>query len=90
MYSQHPIGTLEVDLNVIRRFDIKTPNYPLYPSIDYFIDAIDAATHASWANNRKIGGTRRPLSIYAHISHSAACYIFIAKIIILLQTRKQI
>ena len=67
MYSQHPIGTLEVDLDVIRRFDIKTPNYPLYPSVDYFIDAFNASVHANWAGNRKIGGARRPLSIYAHI-----------------------
>ncbi len=67
MYSQHPIGTLEVDIDVIRHFDIKTPNYPLYPSIDYFIDAFDASVHANWADNRKIGGTRRPLSIYVHI-----------------------
>lgn len=67
MYSLNPIGTLEADLDVIRRFDIKMPNYPLYPSIDYFIDTFDASAHENWAENRKIGGARRPLSIYAHI-----------------------
>lgn len=67
VYSQYPIGTLEVDLDVIRRFDIRTPNFPLYPSIDYFIEAYDPSTYAKWANNRKIGCVRRPLSIYIHI-----------------------
>ncbi|MDH5552484.1 MAG: oxygen-independent coproporphyrinogen III oxidase [Nitrosomonas sp.] len=75
MYSQQPIGTLEVDLDVIRRFDIKTPNYPLYPDIDYFVETFDSSAHASWANNRKIGGTHRPLSIYTHIPFcSSSCF----------------
>lgn len=75
VYSQHPIGTLEVDLDVIRRFDIKTPNYPLYPSIDYFTNTFGSSAHASWANNRRIGGARRPLSIYIHIPFcSSLCF----------------
>ena len=75
MYSKQPIGTLEVDLDVIRRFDIKTPNYPLYPSIDYFVEAFDSSAHTSWANNRNIGGTHRPLSIYTHIPFcSSLCF----------------
>lgn len=67
MYLEPPIDTLEVDLNVMRRFDINTPNYPLYPTLDYFIEAFDPAAYASWTTNRKFGGVRRPLSIYTHI-----------------------
>ena len=88
VYSQHPIGMLEVDLDVIRRFDIKTPNYPLYPSIDNFTNTFGTSAHTSWVNNRRIGGVRRPLSIYIHIPFcSSLC--FYCKYNHLIKTKKK-
>ena len=59
---------LKVDPDIARLFDAGTQNYSqLYPTADRFIEAYDTATYLASAANRKIGGIRRPLSIYVHI-----------------------
>ncbi|MDP1559182.1 MAG: oxygen-independent coproporphyrinogen III oxidase [Nitrosomonas sp.] len=74
-FSQSSIGKLKVDLDIIRRFDFDTQHYSLYPKINRFIEAFNAPTYINWVNNRKIGGARRPLSIYVHFPFcSSLCF----------------
>ncbi|MEO8135694.1 MAG: coproporphyrinogen III oxidase [Betaproteobacteria bacterium] len=38
-----------------------------YPSLDRFVEAIDAKTCDYWIGYRRIGGMARPLGVYAHV-----------------------
>ena len=61
------IQDLEVDLDLIRKFDRSGPRYTSYPTADRFVDTFNADTYKKWAAQRKIDGVQRPLSIYVHI-----------------------
>lgn len=67
LHSKQPLGALEVDLDLIRRFDRSGPRYTSYPTADRFVEAFDASAYIAWTGKRNIGGIRRPLSLYVHI-----------------------
>ncbi|HET9700229.1 MAG TPA: radical SAM protein, partial [Burkholderiales bacterium] len=60
-------GNVEVDLDLIRKFDRLGPRYTSYPTADRFVEAFNADAYKAWAAKRNIGGIQRPLSIYVHI-----------------------
>jgi oxygen-independent coproporphyrinogen-3 oxidase len=60
-------GNVEVDLDLIRKFDRLGPRYTSYPTADRFVEAFNADAYRAWAAKRNIGGIQRPLSIYVHI-----------------------
>ncbi len=65
----------EITADLIRRFDGPGPRYTSYPTADRFVEAFDAAAHASWLEKRHIGGVGRPLSLYVHLPFCASiCY----------------
>lgn len=67
--------TLDIDRDLIRRYDTLGPRYTSYPTADRFVEAFDGAAHAAWMERRGIGGVLRPLSLYVHIPFCASiCY----------------
>ncbi|MFN0164411.1 MAG: oxygen-independent coproporphyrinogen III oxidase [Burkholderiales bacterium] len=67
--------TLDIDRDLIRRYDMLGPRYTSYPTADRFVEAFDGVAHAAWMEKRGIGGVVRPLSLYAHIPFCASiCY----------------
>ncbi len=66
---------VEIDRELIARFDTPGPRYTSYPTADRFVEAFDAAAHAAWLSQRSIGGFARPLSLYVHLPFCASiCY----------------
>ena len=69
------VQIVDLDPQLIRRFDRPGPRYTSYPTADRFVEAFDAAAHASWLERRVIGGIARPLSLYVHLPFCASiCY----------------
>ena len=67
VYIQPQPENLKADPDIIRLFDVVAQSYSLlYPTVDRFVEAYDSAAYLASATNRKIGGIRRPLSIYVH------------------------
>ena len=67
--------TVDLDPQLIRRFDVPGPRYTSYPTADRFVEAFDAASHADSLAKRNIGGIVRPLSLYVHLPFCASiCY----------------
>ena len=57
----------------LRRFDIPGPRYTSYPTADRFVEAYDAATHASALAARS--ARSGPLSLYVHLPFcDTVCY----------------
>jgi oxygen-independent coproporphyrinogen-3 oxidase len=70
-----PLPELEVDLDLIRRFDSRGPRYTSYPTADRFVEAFDAEAYQSWLARRNIGGIVRPLALYLHLPFcSTLCF----------------
>src|SRR5680860_235822 len=66
---------VEIDLELIRRFDQNGPRYTSYPTADRFVEAFNAEAYESWLACRNVGGIVRPLSIYVHLPFcSTLCY----------------
>jgi oxygen-independent coproporphyrinogen-3 oxidase len=65
--TEYAAGSLEVDLELIRRLDKNGPRYTSYPTADRFVEAFNAETYSTWLRKREIGGISRPLSLYVHI-----------------------
>ena len=66
---------MEIDRDLIVRFDTSGPRYTSYPTADRFVEAFDAAAYAAWLSKRSIGGISRPLSLYVHLPFCASiCY----------------
>ena len=66
---------MEIDRDLIVRFDTSGPRYTSYPTADRFVEAFDAAAYAAWLSKRNIGGISRPLSLYVHLPFCASiCY----------------
>ncbi|MBL8385695.1 MAG: oxygen-independent coproporphyrinogen III oxidase [Burkholderiales bacterium] len=66
---------LEIDRDLVVRFDMPGPRYTSYPTADRFVEAFDAAAYAAWLAKRTIGGISRPLSLYVHLPFCASiCY----------------
>jgi oxygen-independent coproporphyrinogen-3 oxidase len=69
------LPAVEVDLDLIRRFDGRGPRYTSYPTADHFVEAFDADAYESWLARRNIGGFVRPLSLYLHLPFcSTLCF----------------
>jgi oxygen-independent coproporphyrinogen-3 oxidase len=51
---------VEIDLDVIRRFDGHGPRYTSYPTADRFVESFDAAAYESWLARRNVGGSSAP------------------------------
>jgi oxygen-independent coproporphyrinogen-3 oxidase len=66
---------VEIDRDLIVRFDTLGPRYTSYPTADRFVEAFDAPAYAAWLARRNIGGISRPLSLYVHLPFCASiCY----------------
>jgi len=66
---------VEIDLDVIRRFDGHGPRYTSYPTADRFVESFDAAAYESWLARRNVGGVVRPLELYVHLPFcSTLCF----------------
>jgi oxygen-independent coproporphyrinogen-3 oxidase len=67
--------SVEIDLDLIRRFDRTGPRYTSYPTADRFVDAFGPDAYRAWAERRNIGGLQRGLSIYVHLPFcSTICF----------------
>ncbi|HVS27790.1 MAG TPA: oxygen-independent coproporphyrinogen III oxidase [Burkholderiales bacterium] len=69
------IPAVEIDLELIRRFDQLGPRYTSYPTADRFVEAFGADAYESWLARRNVGGISRPLALYVHLPFcSTLCY----------------
>ena len=69
------IPAVEIDLDIIRRFDQRGPRYTSYPTADRFVESYDAGAYESWLARRNIGGVTFPLSLYVHLPFcSTLCF----------------
>jgi oxygen-independent coproporphyrinogen-3 oxidase len=66
---------VEIDLDLIRRFDLHGPRYTSYPTADRFVESFDAAAYESWLARRNVGAVTRPLELYLHLPFcSTLCF----------------
>ena len=66
---------VEIDLDLIRRFDQHGPRYTSYPTADRFVESFDAAAYESWLARRNVGAIARPLELYLHLPFcSTLCF----------------
>ncbi|MCE9639624.1 MAG: oxygen-independent coproporphyrinogen III oxidase [Betaproteobacteria bacterium] len=66
---------IEIDLDLIRRFDRHGPRYTSYPTADRFVESFDAAAYESWLVRRNVGAVARPLELYVHLPFcSTLCF----------------
>jgi oxygen-independent coproporphyrinogen III oxidase len=71
----HTLKSSAVDTEALKKFDVAGPRYTSYPTADRFVEAFGPDQHASWLAKRRIGGFRRPLSVYMHLPFcSTICY----------------
>jgi oxygen-independent coproporphyrinogen-3 oxidase len=69
------IPAVEIDLDLIRRFDQHGPRYTSYPTADRFVEAFGADAYESWLARRNVGGISRPLALYVHLPFcSTLCF----------------
>ncbi len=69
------IPAVEIDLDLIRRFDQHGPRYTSYPAADRFVESFDADAYESWLARRNVGGITRPLALYVHLPFcSTLCF----------------
>jgi oxygen-independent coproporphyrinogen III oxidase len=66
---------VEIDLDLIRRYDQHGPRYTSYPTADRFVESFDAAAYESWLARRNVGAVTRPLELYLHLPFcSTLCF----------------
>ena len=69
------VPAVEIDLDLIRRFDQHGPRYTSYPTADRFVEAFGAGAYESWLARRNVGGITRPLAVYVHLPFcSTLCF----------------
>src|SRR5471032_2201515 len=69
------LPAVEIDLDLIRRFDQHGPRYTSYPTADRFVESFDAAAYESWLARRNVGAITRPLELYLHLPFcSTLCF----------------
>ena len=69
------VAPVEIDLDLIRRFDLHGPRYTSYPTADRFVESFDAAAYESWLARRNVGAVTRPLELYIHMPFcSTLCF----------------
>lgn len=71
--TQPPPGlpALEIDLELMRRFDLCAAAYPSYPSADRFTESFNGDAYKGWLARRNVGGIRRPLALHIHLPWGA-------------------
>lgn len=73
--AREPASSPLVDIEALKKFDVAGPRYTSYPTADRFVEAFGPEQHASWLAKRRIGGFRRPLSVYVHLPFcNTICY----------------
>ena len=66
---------LEVDPDLLRKFDRPGPRYTSYPTADRLVEAFGPDQYRLSLEKRVIGGFRRPLSLYVHLPFcDTICY----------------
>lgn len=69
------VPAVEIDLDLIRRFDQHGPRYTSYPTADRFVESFDAAAYESWLARRNVGAISRQLELYIHMPFcSTLCF----------------
>mgnify|MGYP002065224642 FL=1 len=69
------VPAVEIDLDLIRRFDRHGPRYTSYPTADRFVESFNADAYESWLARRNVGGIVRPLELYLHLPFcSTLCF----------------
>jgi oxygen-independent coproporphyrinogen III oxidase len=69
------VPAVEIDLDLISRFDRNGPRYTSYPTADRFVESFDANAYESWLARRNVGGIVRPLELYIHLPFcSTLCF----------------
>src|SRR4029079_18646747 len=69
------IPAVEIDLDLIRRFDQHGPRYTSYPTADRFVESFGADAYESWLARRNVGGMVRRLALYLHLPFcSTLCF----------------
>lgn len=75
MCASTAVPVVDVDTEVLRRFEGSGPRYTSYPTADRFVEAFGPQTYETWLRKRSIGGFTRPLSLYVHLPFcSTICY----------------
>ena len=72
-----PQNNLQVDAELLRKFNISGPRYTSYPTADRFVEAFTADDYAQALVQRRAGLAARalPLSVYVHIPFcESLCY----------------
>ena len=68
-------NNLQVDADLLRKFNISGPRYTSYPTADRFVEAFDEAAYRSWLAKRNVGGMTRSLALYVHLPFcDSICY----------------
>ena len=62
---------MDIQPDLLARYDRPGPRYTSYPTADRFVEAFDAEAHGHWLANRNIGGFARPLGLYVHVPFCA-------------------
>lgn len=70
-----PQPALQIDPDVIRKYDVSGPRYTSYPTADRFVEEFGEAQCREWIGRRNVGGIHKPLSVYVHLPFcDTVCY----------------
>jgi len=75
--TTHPFSPerLEFDRDLIEKLDGAGPRYTSYPTADRFAASFTEADYRHWLEERRIGASRRAISLYAHLPFcNTVCY----------------
>ena len=70
-----PQTEVEVDPELIRKYDVNGPRYTSYPTADRFVEDFGETQYREWLAKRTVGGIKQPLSVYVHLPFcNTICY----------------
>ena len=68
-------NNLQVDAELLRKFNVSGPRYTSYPTADRFVEAFNETAYRSWLAKRNVGGMTRSLALYVHLPFcDTICY----------------
>jgi oxygen-independent coproporphyrinogen-3 oxidase len=71
----YPSSELVIDPVLIRKHDVSGPRYTSYPTADRFVEAFGEGMFRHWLEQRGLGGSTLPLSLYLHLPFcDTVCY----------------
>jgi len=71
----YPSSELVIDPVLIRKHDVSGPRYTSYPTADRFVEAFGEGMFHHWLEQRGLGGSALPLSLYMHLPFcDTVCY----------------